>query len=57
MVPSFFGLPPHPPAPPDTITSKSPPTHMYALPSPINMTNMTRQHAVFPPTARSSRKA
>ena len=57
MVPSFFGLPPHPPAPPDMITSKSPPTHMYALPSPINMTNMTRQHAVFPPTARSSRKA
>ena len=29
-------------------TLKSPP-NLYALPSPINMTSMTRQHTEFPP--------
>ena len=50
MVPSLCSLPS-----PHIITSKSPP-NIYALPSPINMGTMIRQHAKFPHTARFPRQ-
>ena len=53
MVESLFGFPCPPPSPYDNFTTS--PTYMYALPSPINMTNMIRQHAMFLSTARPSR--
>ena len=51
MFPSLFGLPP----PqydkyPKYLQNAS---NLYALPSPVNMTNMIRQDTEFPPTPRS----
>ena len=40
---------------PHMMTLKFPP-NLYALPGPINMTTMIRQHTKFPPTASSPRK-
>ena len=37
---------------PHMMTLKSP-RNLYALPGPINMTTMIRQHTKFPPTASS----
>ena len=52
MVPSLFGLP-NSPLPHENFKISS---KLYALPSPINMTNMIRQDTEFPATARSPSK-
>ena len=41
---------------PHMITSKDLSPNLYALPSPVNVTTMIRQHTKFPHTARSPRQ-